>query len=73
MGSTRELQHKEESFEADPPGTWQECCLSDSVGQSHLWFIQSFCFLRNQTFNLTDGAGITDPNLPQTGNFLVIL
>lgn len=33
----------------------------------------SFYFLRTETFNLSDGAGVTHPNPPQTIHFLVAL
>lgn len=56
--------------------------MNDSERQSHLCFIRvcipmvlqlSFSFLRNQPFNLMDGAVITDPNLAQTDNSHVFL
>lgn len=33
----------------------------------------SFCFLRNEIFSLSDAAGITHPNPPQTIHFLLTL
>lgn len=54
--------------------------MNNSGRQSHLCFIRvcisvvlqlSFSFLRNQTLNPTDSAGITDPNLPQKYIFLL--
>lgn len=56
--------------------------MNDSVRQSHLCCIHvsisivlqpSFRFLRHQTSNLTDAAGITHPHLPQMINFLGFL